>query len=795
MNRLYLLCCLFCLPVLLVAQKPVQFTISGYLQDASSGESLIGASVYDAYSLKGTAANNYGFFSLTLPEGQVAFTASYVGYQPYSDTFLLNKDTIINLSLQSQITLAAVDVQSTRVSRIEESTSMSTVTVPIQQIKQLPAFMGEVDVLKALQLLPGVQSGNEGGSGLFVRGGSPDQNLILLDGVPVYNVSHLFGFFSVFNADALNNVTLIKGGFPARYGGRLSSVLEINMKEGNNQALHGEGSIGIIASRLTLEGPLVKDKASFLISARRTYIDILARPIIAAGFRSPGGSSGVAGYYFYDLNGKVNYRLSAKDRLYLSAYMGDDNFYFRENVRYNQGGNQYEESFGGNLRWGNTTSVLRWNHQFSNKLFSNTTVYFSRYLFNTSVEESSTRTGNGQQETEAFLLRYFSGIHDYSVKYDMDYMPNADHYIKTGISGILHRFRPGAVQFRIEDAVDELDTTIAPSFTGAGEFRAYVEDDIRLGDRLKVNIGLHGSAYVVRNRWFGSLEPRFSGRYLLRDNLSVKASFASMTQYIHLLTNSGVGLPTDLWVPATDKVPPQRSWQVAGGLAQTLGNRFEVSLEAYYKHMANVIEYKDGAGYLGNANDWEGQVESGDGWSYGAEFFIQKKEGKTTGWVGYTLAWTQRQFPTLNFGEVFPYKYDRRHDISIVLSHQISDEWDISGTWVYGTGNAISLPLQRYNGISPDFSGLFPFFPSGELFHYESRNGFRMNPYHRMDLGITRTKQTKWGTSKWNLSVYNFYNRRNPFFIYYSSDNLGNPVFKQVSLFPVLPSINWSFSF
>lgn len=786
---------LLCLSWLSITRAQNKFTISGYVEDAKTGEVLIGANVYDQNTLLGTATNTYGFFSLTLPEGPVAFTVSFVGYPAYVDSFYIRRDTQFTLPLASSFDLDVVEVNATQVSRIEEMTQMSTVSVPIEQIKQLPAFMGEVDVLKALQLLPGVQSGNEGTSGLFVRGGSPDQNLVLLDGVPVYNVSHLFGFFSVFNADALNSVQLIKGGFPARYGGRLSSVLEINMKEGNNKEWHGEGSIGIIASKLTVEGPLIKDKASILVSGRRTYIDLLAQPIIKAGFAS-GGSSGSAGYYFYDLNGKVNYKISDRDRLYFSAYMGDDRFYFRERIRYSEPGYESEERFGGELTWGNVTSVLRWNHQFNKKLFSNVTAYYSRYQFNTGVEDGIKETQNGITTEEFFGLRYFSGIDDWSGKIDFDWVPNADHYVRFGASGIYHTFKPGATQFEVEfGAGTALDTTIASGNTRAGEYRVYFEDDIKVNDRFKMNIGVHGSAFAVDNSWYYDIEPRLSMRYLLTDNLSVKASYVRMSQYIHLLTNSGVGLPTDLWVPATDRVPPQRSWQVAGGLAQTLADQFEVSLEGYYKVMNNVIEYRDGASYLGNANDWESQVASGRGWSYGAELFVQKKTGKTTGWLGYTLSWTNREFIALNFGEPFPYKYDRRHDLSIAVVHDLSDRWELSGTWVYGTGNAISLPLAQYRGTylgdgNSPFSSFY-----GTLSYYESRNGFRMRAYHRMDVGVTNKKTTKWGERRWNLSVYNAYSRLNPFFIYYGSDDFGNPAFRQVSLFPILPSISYSFSF
>jgi hypothetical protein len=781
------------LGLIALALPAQQFTISGYVTDGATGEALIGANVYDFRTLKGTTTNTYGFFSLTLPSDTVVFTVSYVGYHTVNLPFVLDRDTAMAVGLRSMLTLKEVEVKADKVMRIEEQTQMSTINIPIQQIQKLPAFMGEVDVLKILQLLPGVQSGSEGSSGLYVRGGSPDQNLILLDGVPVYNVTHLFGFFSVFNSDAINNVQLIKGGFPARYGGRLSSVLEINMKEGNMKEFKGSGSLGVIASRITLEGPIIKDKASFIISARRTYIDILAKPIIKASF--PG--DGDAGYYFYDLNGKVNYRLGKKDRLYLSAYAGDDRFFFREKQEFGQSGTTYGSEYSGGLDWGNLTAVLRWNHQFNQKLFSNLTLNYTKYTFNTRIAfREYTKAQGSTIEDFTFALRYFSGIRDWSTRVDFDWLPNPDHYVKFGANAIWHSFRPGAVQFKLEEGTSGIgiDTTITNSFVEAGEYRIFVEDDIRISQRLKVNAGMHASLFAVQGETYTSLEPRVSGRYMLAEDLSAKASYARMSQYIHLLTNTGVGLPTDLWVPATANVLPQRSWQVAAGLARTLPKGYEVSVEGYYKVMDNIIEYKEGSSYLGSSDNWEAQVESGTGWSYGAEVFLQKKEGPTTGWVGYTLSWTERQFENINFGKRFPFRYDRRHDLSVAVVHELSERIELSATFVYGTGNAITLPIAVYEG-EVDYFGYTYREP---VYYYNERNGFRMRAYHRLDLGLALKKETKWGERSWNFNVYNTYNRRNPFFIYYGYGtgwNQSRREFRQVSLFPIMPSVSFNFKF
>lgn len=781
------------------AQK---FTISGYIKDASNGENLIGANVFDVNMQSGTSTNHYGFYSLTLPSDSVHLIYSYVGYGTQTTTFYLNKDTTISIELVDNALLEEIVISGDEVEKIQEATQMSTVSVPVEQIKSLPALLGEVDVLKVMQLLPGVQSGNEGTSGLYVRGGGPDQNLILLDGVPVYNASHLFGFFSVFNSDAINNVQLIKGGFPARYGGRLSSVIDINMKEGNMKEFHGEGSVGLIAAKLTLEGPIVKDKTSFIVSGRRTYIDLLARPLI----RAQSEGSGTAGYYFYDLNAKVNHKFSNTDRLYLSTYFGDDKFYYRykDDGIFGDQNLEYREESG--LQWGNFTTALRWNHMFGSRLFSNLTLTHSRYRFNIFSESENEyfNSDENKKETEYLKAAYLSGINDFAAKIDFDYIPSPRHYIRYGVNAIRHTFNPGAFNIRSNEAITEIDTTLGSSKTLAVEYAGYVEDDIEVTDKLKVNAGLHLIGFYVNKKFYKSLQPRIAARYLVGGNLSVKASYARMTQFIHLLTNSGIGLPTDLWVPATDRIPPQNAAQVALGVAKGFKNRYEVSLEGYYKNMNNLIEYKEGASFISIGSDWQNKVAVGNGRSYGSELLIQKKEGRTTGWIGYTLSWSNRQFDHLNLGKRFPYKYDRRHDIGLAVVHHWKERVDFSFSWVFGTGNAITLPQATYAGEetsqyyhSPDNS----FFPSS-LYYYGERNSFRMKAYHRLDLSVAFKKKKKWGERTWTVGVYNAYSRKNPFYIYLSEqEEYRNGVyryksqFKQVSLFPFIPSISYNFKF
>jgi hypothetical protein len=750
-----------------IAQK---HTISGYVTDKKTGERLRGASVYFAGISQGTTSNNFGFYSITLPADSVALLITYTGYLAFEQRLLLKQDVTIDVALEPQKALDEVVVTASRKPSIQQRTQMSSVDLPIETIKSLPRFLGETDIIKAIQLLPGVQAGSEGQSGIYVRGGGPDQNLILLDGVPVYNASHLFGFFSVFNADAVKSVELVKGGFPARYGGRLSSVLDIQMKEGNNKELHGEGGIGVIASRLTMEGPFRKGKeSSFIVSGRRTYIDILAQPLIKAQ------TEGVkTGYYFYDLNAKANVKLSGKDHLYISGYFGNDRFYAKEKLE------QLTTNAG--LTWGNATAVARWNHLFNQKLFGNLTAHYSRYNFDINSEEKSRTNDN-----EYFKLRYFSGIEDLSAHYDIDYLPNPNHFVKVGTGITYHQYKPGAIQAKESyPGSTAVDTLIKYQFVSAKETDTYIEDDIRVSSKLKTNLGLHFTTFTVNSKTFTSLQPRMAVRYMLIPDLSAKASYAQMNQYIHLLTNSGIGLPTDLWVPVTSRVPPQKSQQWATGLAYNYKNTYEVSVEGYYKKMNNVIEYAEGASYIDATGNWEDKVEIGKGWSYGAELFVQRKKGKTTGLLGYTLSWTNRQFENLNFGNTYPYRYDRRHDLKAAIVHKLSKRVELSADWVYGTGQAVTLPVEKY----VDANGQ-------EIQVYQKRNGFRMAPYHRLDVAATFTKVKKRYTRSWVISVYNVYNRANPFYIYLgkTSQPPYKPVFKQVSLFPVLPSISYQFKF
>ncbi len=778
-----------CLLLLLMAFQGIhsqnKFTISGYINEKGSKENLPGVTVYVPKLKVGTASNNYGFYSITLPKDSVDIIFSYVGFKAKKLSLSLDKNATYNIEMGAE-DLDEVTVSAEQTKKVSEETQMSTVDIPIEQIKQIPALMGEKDVLKVIQLMPGVQKGSEGSAGIYVRGGGPDQNLIILDEAPVYNANHLFGFFSVFNGDALKSVELIKGGFPARYGGRLSSVIDLQMKDGNKEKIHGEAGIGIISSRFTLEGPIIKNKCSFLVSARRTYIDALIYPFLP--------KDGKVGYFFYDMNAKINYVFNDKDRLYLSGYFGKDKFYLRTKTT------NLESKAG--LDWGNATGTLRWNHLFNNRLFSNLSLIFTNYQLGI---ESQDKYGS-----DYYNLKYVSNIRDFGAKYNFDFMPHPNHYIRFGINSTWHHFIPQALVVKASDPVNELNSKSRAIDTYEGG--VFIEDDWRMTSKLKMNIGFRLSAFSSKGNNFFNSEPRAAVRYLLGNDFSLKGSYAMMNQYLHLLSNTGIGLPTDLWVPATNKVKPQKSQQVALGLAKDLTDKnLTITVEGYYKWMKNVLNYKEGSSFLNvgdnsNAieqNDWQTKVVSGNGLSYGAEFLIQKKVGKFTGWIGYTLSWTWLQFDSLNFGERYPARYDRRHDISVVGIYKINDHITLSSTWVYGTGNAITLPIASY-GVEqhtvpgaqqsqPSPNGIWPYSVAGD---YGKKNSFRMSPYHRMDIGIQFHKKLKRCVRTFEFSVYNVYSRQNPFFYYINYDqNSKKNKLMQASLFPILPSVSWSYKF
>ncbi len=775
---------LLSIPVLLFSQS--KYTLSGYVKDASSGEDLIGANIYLQNNVTtGTVTNFYGFFSMTLPEGVYDIAVSYVGYEIQYQNVNLSSDIRLNIQLQSGQELEEVLVKAEREDNNIQSTDMGKIELDIDQIKTIPVLFGEVDILKTIQLLPGVGGAGEGNTGFYVRGGGPDQNLILLDEAVVYNTGHLFGFFSVFNSDAIKNVTLIKGGMPSQYGGRLSSVVDVQMKEGNNKEFQMEGGIGLIASRLTIQGPIVKNKSSFIISARRTYIDAILSPILK-GTDFEGN-----GYFFYDLNTKINYQFDDKNRIFASGYFGQDIF------KYNAPDNTLNVT----VPWGNATGTVRWNHLFSNKLFMNVSAIYNSFDFG--VESAF----------QDFNFNLFSGIKDWNGKIDFDYYPGANHNIKFGVNYVYHTFIPYSAQGNFDD-VDFSTDTLSRKY--AHEAGVYLQDEFDITDLVKINIGVRGSyfqqigpyndifydpenqaiidtVYYEKGKpiadYYG-FEPRLNARFIVDEYSSIKAGVTFNNQYIHLVSSSTSTLPTDLWIPSSKKVKPQIGIQYSLGYFRNFyKNVYETSVEVYYKDLRNQIEFADG--YVPELGiDIEENFVFGRGRSYGAEFFIKKSKGKFNGWIGYTLSKTERQFDDLKTGDNwFPTKYDRVHDLEIVAIYNLNERWDFSSTFVYATGQATTIVESFYvigGQIQTD---------------YGPRNGYRLPAYHRLDISATlKNKPEKKFDSSWNFSIYNVYSRKNPYFIYttWEGDFAYGAVdvqAKQVSIFPIIPSVTWNFKF
>lgn len=782
---LFLFCALL-VSTLGLAQK---HTISGYVKEADTGESLFGATVAVVELGKGTVTNDYGFYSLTLPEGTYVLSITFVGLEPVQQQVTLTKDLELNFELQTKAIIAKeVTIEAAQKDNTE-STSMGRISLDVEKAKTLPALLGEVDVLKTIQLMPGVQSGGEGNSGFYVRGGGPDQNLILLDEAVVYNASHLFGFFSVFNADAVKNIDLHKGTMPAQYGGRLASVLDISMKEGNSKKLQVDGGIGLIASRLTVQGPIAKNRASFIVAGRRTYADVLAEPFIPKTSNFKG-----SGYFFYDLNTKVNYRINDKNRLFLSGYFGRDVFSY----------NNTNNGFGVQVPWGNSTLSTRWNHLFSKKLFINATAIYSDFKFEFLGTQSD------------FEFKLFSGIRDWTGKVDFSYFPSPRHRVKFGLQYINHTFTPSNfTAAEGDDAIFDLGETIKYH---AHDAAVYVQDEFDITDELRVNAGLRLSGFQhvgPFNRFtpnqagtgrdttsyrtgepvatYSGLEPRLSVRYKLSGQSSLKAAFTRNLQYIHLASLSTVSLPTDIWVPSSDVVKPQIGVQYSLGYFRNfLKDKYESSVEVYYKEMQNQIEYAEGAlpeqNFIDNPDN---QFTFGSGTSYGLELFLKRRVGKINGWIGYTWSKTTRTFPEINNGNPFPARFDRRHDLSVVGVYEFNQRWTFAATFVYATGNAITLPVSRYS-------------IEGRIINdYGPRNSFRMRPYHRADISATlkpKPEKKRNYESCWVFAIYNLYSRANPYFIYFDnegdlSDGTLEITARQVSLFPILPSVAWNFSF
>ena len=775
---------LLLLPLGEIYANQQRYSISGYVRDILSGEELIGASVYVKELRRGTTTNVYGFYSLTIEKGSYILVVSYIGYETQEININLLADRSVNINLKPvAIQAREVEITARRTDHNVRSTEIGKLELKTEVVKEIPVVLGEVDILKTLQLLPGVQSAGEGSSGFYVRGGGADQNLILLDEAVVYNTGHLFGFFSVFNADAIKNTTLYKGGMPANYGGRLSSVVDVVMKEGNMKSYHASGGIGLISSRLMVEGPIQKDKSSFMISGRRTYIDFLISPFVKnTNFAGNG-------YYFYDVNAKINYRFSDKDRLFISSYFGRDVFSFKSS----------SGNFNVDLPWGNFTTTVRWNHLFNDKLFLNTSLIYNDYNF------------EFKAGTEDFNLHFFSGIKDINYKMDFGYFPGLLHKIKFGMNYIYHTFIPSSARVHSSQGFSINTDDLKEKYAHEAAF--YINDNYDVNERLSIDGGLRFSLFTLappytellkdddgnvqdtvfyrkgdKVRTHTGLEQRINLRLLINDKSSIKASYNYNYQYIHMVSNSTSTLPTDVWVPSSKLVCPQHGSQYSIGYFRNFfDNKIEASVEVYYKDMKNQIEFRDGyVEELGRELEWD--FVFGTGESYGAEFFISKNYGKLTGWIGYTYSKTLRHFDDL-ITKTFPTKYDRTHDIAIVALYNLSKRLSFGATFIYGTGIATTLPSRRY------------MIENTILTEYMPRNSFRLEPYHRLDIGATlKSIKERRYQSEWSFSIYNVYNHKNVFFLY--TETIGNPLdgsleirAKKVTLFPIIPSINWNFKF
>ena len=745
------------------AYSQEKFTLSGIITDEETGEALIGANIYVTTLEKGTSTNTYGFYSLTLPRtDSLGIIFSYIGYIPQIKKIYADKNLELDIEMKpSTSTLEEVTIQGQQDANVARP-QMSMVNVPLEKIKELPVILGEIDVLKVIQLLPGVQSGNEGTTGIFVRGGNADQNLVLLDEATVYNPSHLFGLFSTFNSRALNNVTLIKGGFPAQYGGRLSSILDISMKEGNNRKFQGEGGIGLVTSQLTLEGPIKKEKASFIVSGRRTYIDLILTPFLEVGNSSD--------YHFYDINGKVNWKISSKDRLFFSFFTGKDDALYNETK-----GISY------NIKFGNSAATLRWNHLFGQKLFLNTSL-----IYNTYEQDIATIQDN-------FFSQVVSGINDVNGKMEFQYFPSLNHEIRFGAHYTNHRFLSGGKSEAQTSGNQTINVSNLPS-KYFSEYAFYVNDEFNIYRGFSANLGFRFPGFSDSDVNYFEWEPRATLKLQLGPTSSVKAAYTVMHQFLHLVPSSTASVPTDIWLPSSKRTKPQLSEQFAIGYFRNFNqNQFETSAELYYKTMDNQVLFREGNQLIESLEVDTGLVY-GKGESYGLEFFLRKNTGPLTGWLSYTLSKTDQKFDSLNFGRTFPFQYDRRHAVSLAIAYKINPRWTVSAVFEYATGKVKTLPVGRINSY---YGGSLY---EGTFYVYEERNNARLKDYHRLDISAIYKRNRKIFRKEYVaelvFGVYNIYSRQNPYFVYFLVDPVTDqPKAKQVSLLPILPSLSYNFKF
>ena len=805
--------------VVVLKRKPKQVTVSGFVRDKRSAESLIGASVYEAHSRVGTASNNFGFFSLTLPSGNITIRSSYIGYTSHQHILNgLERDTVLTIELEPSASLEEVVI--TGQSNDKQSvlsTQMGALEINQQTIRSTPVMFGEADIIKTLQLTPGVSAGTEGTAGMYVRGGNVDENLFLIDGNPVYQINHIGGIFSAFNPEAISGMDFFKSGFPSRYGGRLSSVVDVHTKEGNMKEYHGSASIGLISGNLNFEGPIIKDRTSFNIGLRRTWLDVLSAPAVAIANKitKKDGTRLRARYAFHDLNLKVNHIFNDRSRMYLSLYNGNDVLKGGSTDFPDQDSdNNYNYDSDVSLRWGNIMATAGWTYVFNNRLFGKVSGVFTRYHSRLRNTEHDVVGNEGDEDySDSFRENETNtGITDFGLRTSFDYLPASAHHIRFGGDYLVHRFHPeynrSVAYEKNEETSVEIGREFANDLLWGHEAGVYAEDDWTLSSAVRLNAGLRFSLFNVQGKTYTGLEPRVSLRWLLDDNLSFKASYSRMNQYVHLISNSFISLPTDAWMPVTRKLKPLISDQVSAGFYYNLNKEYNFSVEGYYKTLDNLLEYRDGHTFTPSFVNWEDKLTAGEGRSYGAEFMVRKETGRTTGWVGYGLSWSDRQFDELNQGARYPARFDNRHKLNIVVMHKISPKVELSAAWSYASGNHVTLSLENYyeNGTgSPTNNDNRYMGASESIDYYEGRNNYQLPAYHRLDLGIKIYRPKKKGRMGiWTVSIYNVYSRMNPFMIYKSDKTVPDPgssygknvpVFKTIGIMPIIPSISYTYKF
>lgn len=791
--------------VLYQKRKTIQkITLSGYVEDAHTGERLIATNIYEPYLELGTTSNDYGFFSITLPKGIVRIYVSYFGYQPIVKEIDLKKNTTLKIELESRLTfeeVVVIDSSDLTVEVLRKSDNIFN--IPLQSVKTFPNLGGENDIIRTAALLPGIQAGTDGFGGIHVRGGSSDQNLILMDGVPVYNAGHFAGIFSVFNPSAVKSAQLITGGFPGQYSGRLSSVLDVHIKEGNTKSFKSEGTIGGITANISLEGPIIKEKSSYFIALRRSLFELYVRPI-SRSLKEQNGEKGISNYTFYDINAKINYKISNKDKIYLSLYKGNDAF--DDNTITDIV--DFEAEHDQVLKWGNYIAALRWNHLFGNKLFSNSTATFSHFGFNSEEFYHENKIIDFEEQQVNQFNRYSSFIEDLAFRTHFDYFPVATHNVKFGFGATIHNFLPGAFSLANRNTLtpESIDTNTAQidslitinNKIVSTEFILYAEDQIGIFNKVNINIGAHFSSLFVEDTMYLSLQPRFVLNWHCLPDLKFKASYSKLVQYLHLLTPSDVGLPSDLWVPTTKNVRPQEAWQATLGLDYYFKKNWHLSIEGYYKQLNNIINYEEGSSFLVNstiinessiidATNWENKVTRGKGESKGIEVFVEKNKGRFSTWFNYSLSWTNRRFDSLNDGEAFPFRFDRRHHFKIAAAYQISKKVKVSANWIYGTGLATTIPRGEFTYTT---SNLFP--PTSAKI-FSGQNDSRMPAYHRLDLSTQIILGRKKGNQLLKIGIYNVYNRTNPLYYRLKTDlETNEKSHVQIYLLPITPSISYT---